>query len=870
MIKKFFLWITVLAFSPLGAYGAATDQPLLQSSDVTFLGSFHAPENFNHGCAAMSLSDDGTQMYCSGPWAGDVATLGRLTIPTNLSGSPTATQVQAPVNIPGTTGAPANIAIGGSMVYNNRLIVSKRVWYDSQSNGDYTHTAGTTSITGFPTGNLAQLANLGQLAQSASGYMGKIPTEWQSLLGGPAFTGNSAMSIITRCSAGPSFFVFDPDDVKVTNPIPNEPLMLFDWNLGQSLDGQDSVANDIYSRADQNNGGMAFPSGTRSVLFITTHGTGARCYGSGCTDPCFEGAPGEHAYPYRQQITAFDANDLLAVKNGTKEPYEVSPYAWWQLPNTDSTCGIMAYGGAAYDDTNHKLYVSQGPWNDVVINVYSVNIPSGGGDTTSPTVTITSPTSTGTHSTSTTPMTSFGGTSSDNTGVSSVTWSCPTCSPTSGTASGTTSWSVASIGLSSGANTITVTAHDAAGNTGTDSHVETYTPAGCRTVNVSNLSELYAAFASEQDCDEIVIAPGTYTLNTVALSVDAPNVVVRGSTGNRDDVVIQGDAMSSGSTIKVIFFFPQGAYGQNATIKDLSVGRVGWHAIMLNGDGSGNGSTFDNIHLFDAYQQLFKSTYITGGGTGSSNVTVKNCKFDYSAGHAPQYYVGGIDAHSPDGWVIQDNEFWYIHYDDLNNDLPDPAVHLWISQDHGAIQYSGSNIVERNLFVDNARDIGVWYNDGTAIVRNNMIYRSSAYADQDVSIGIENSPTTKVYNNTIYSLGSYPNAIEYRFSVTNNVLIQNNLTNLPIVARDGATGTVSNNVTNAQSNWFINPSAGNLRLASSVPTVVDQGYNVSGLSDDFDGTARTQPYDIGADEYSGASVIPRRAVGARISGGMIK
>ena len=46
----------------------------------------------------------------------------------------------------------------------------------------------------------------------------------------------------------------------------------------------------------------------------------------------------------------------------------------------------------------------------------------------------------------------------------------------SGTASGTTAWSVSGIVLVSGANVLTVTARDAAGNTSTDILTVTYTP----------------------------------------------------------------------------------------------------------------------------------------------------------------------------------------------------------------------------------------------------------------------------------------------------------------------------------------------------------------------------------------------------------
>jgi hypothetical protein len=62
----------------------------------------------------------------------------------------------------------------------------------------------------------------------------------------------------------------------------------------------------------------------------------------------------------------------------------------------------------------------------------------------------------------------LGGTASDNSGVTSVTWSND-ATGFSGTASGTTAWSISGINLNRGENPITVTAHDAAGNSQSDS-----------------------------------------------------------------------------------------------------------------------------------------------------------------------------------------------------------------------------------------------------------------------------------------------------------------------------------------------------------------------------------------------------------------
>jgi predicted secreted protein len=94
------------------------------------------------------------------------------------------------------------------------------------------------------------------------------------------------------------------------------------------------------------------------------------------------------------------------------------------------------------------------------------------GDTTRPTATITTPTSGTTHTMTSSTM-SMGGTASDNVGVTQVTWA--TDRGFSGVAGGTTNWSVSGISLVSGANVITVTAVDAAGNQGTDTLTVTYT-----------------------------------------------------------------------------------------------------------------------------------------------------------------------------------------------------------------------------------------------------------------------------------------------------------------------------------------------------------------------------------------------------------
>ena len=91
-----------------------------------------------------------------------------------------------------------------------------------------------------------------------------------------------------------------------------------------------------------------------------------------------------------------------------------------------------------------------------------------------PTIAITSPSATGTY-TSTAPTVSVSGTASDSSGLTTVTWANGT-NNTEGAATGTTTWSIASITLATGANTISITASDESGLTATTKITITYAP----------------------------------------------------------------------------------------------------------------------------------------------------------------------------------------------------------------------------------------------------------------------------------------------------------------------------------------------------------------------------------------------------------
>ena len=98
-------------------------------------------------------------------------------------------------------------------------------------------------------------------------------------------------------------------------------------------------------------------------------------------------------------------------------------------------------------------------------------------------------------------------------------------------------------------------------------------------------------------------------------------------------------------------------------------------------------------------------------------------------------------------------------------------------------------------------------------------------------------------HNTILASGTYPSLIEYRFPHTTGVLIANNLLDGAILARDGASATLSGNVDVARRRRCSSiPRAGDLHLAPAATTAIDRVAALANATTDWDGQpARTAP-----------------------------
>ena len=406
-----------------------TEDPLVNSANLLYRGTFRLPDmwdpahpldNFEYGGTTIAFNPSRNTL-----WLGSFAqTTTELDIPLDIppvrygatvtdlpiaqvnSGllTPftdlTASKLEQ-VRAPDSFGA--KTVVGGMLTDGTRAYVSAYDYYDGTGSQTLSHfivnatSPGIVSARGPFTVTTDPAVGTGFV----DGYMERVPGKWQDALGGPAMAGNCCLNVISRTSWGPALFAIDPSkigfDPNIAKPLlyypcfhdfdPTECHPLAVWN---ETVPQNSVK--VFNGTTAITG-VVFPTGWRSVLFFGRQGIGAFCYGQGtsdrskafqpidpnypdivyCYDWIFPDQKGSHAPPYFNYVWAYDARDLQAVALGTKQPWEVLPYATWQLdfPFFDDSAQL---GGAAYDPKTNRIFVSEmfGDGTKPLIHVFSL------------------------------------------------------------------------------------------------------------------------------------------------------------------------------------------------------------------------------------------------------------------------------------------------------------------------------------------------------------------------------------------------------------------------------------------------------------------------------------------------------------------
>lgn len=393
----------------LAATANPTTEPLVQQSDLVYQGSFQLPNIechsptyacFAFGGTALAYDPANNGLFVVGHPYGELTA--EVSIPTpaknsQISALPTATLIQPFIDaLEGQRNDvnptdPNPHYIGGQLDYGGRLIISVYSYYDGGGTQSTSHFARPLDLaTASPFVGPVKVGSL--YPGFVSGYMATIPPEWQSLFGGPALTGNCCLAIAGYQSNGPSVSVFNPDNIGTESSVPA--TILVGYPHATPLSTGWATQSNLYNGTTNING-VVFPDRTASVLFFGSQGIGPFCYGPGTSDEALAGttqastgdtwcydpavsSKGTHAYPYVDQVWAYNANDLLQVKNGTEQDYQVKPYSVWTLPLPyNTTNGINTIGGAAYDPADNLIFISEKcPLTSCtpIIDVYKVDM----------------------------------------------------------------------------------------------------------------------------------------------------------------------------------------------------------------------------------------------------------------------------------------------------------------------------------------------------------------------------------------------------------------------------------------------------------------------------------------------------------------
>jgi hypothetical protein len=268
----------------------------------------------------------------------------------------------------------------------------------------------------------------------------------------------------------------------------------------------DGTQWDLGSTNPSSGGSRTVQAANTGVRFLST-APDTLCASGGTCTRYFDGA-GAKGYPCRDQVGRGPGQGLAPVyawNNGTvhmvpfdgggpRPPNNVGePLSTWIADNRDYYNYQPVFTGAtgtgqgllsarpatctpqvAYWATDTQtLYQCNAP-NTWTVYYQPYTYPHPLQAMGAPTVAIAQPTNATTYSTGVTPLTTLAGTATDDEGVLNVTWAndrggsgtatCASCGPTGASVS----WTVPSVALQSGANVLTVTAHDAGGLTAQD------------------------------------------------------------------------------------------------------------------------------------------------------------------------------------------------------------------------------------------------------------------------------------------------------------------------------------------------------------------------------------------------------------------
>lgn len=236
--------------------------------------------------------------------------------------------------------------------------------------------------------------------------------------------------------------------------------------------------------------------------------------------------------------------------------------------------------------------------------------------------------------------------------------------------------------------------------------------------SVGDVDGLLAAIEAAEPWSEIVLEPGTYTLNAL-LNIKKP-ITIRGATGNRDDVIISGNAKKY-----CIRLWTDGATVKDLTVKDALVGA--WYQMQSPIAIFGGGSVI-NCRITGIKH--------TGGGIAgvrNYNGTVVDTLID--ANEAKDWYAGNGQNGNGFYWqkgslalldrsIIANNRAMQVYEASNNNYIFSSGMFIVggivrNTQVSGNImEYDNSKVTQSTSIYADRKALGIYLNGANAVIEN--------------------------------------------------------------------------------------------------------------------------------------------------------
>lgn len=267
-----------------------------------------------------------------------------------------------------------------------------------------------------------------------------------------------------------------------------------------------------------------------------------------------------------------------------------------------------------------------------------------------------------------------------------------------------------------------------------------------RIVEVASYPQIFSACRNAIPNDTIIIAPGVYTINDRAwMDIDGrPGpVLVKGATGNPEDVVIRGLGVDN---LDMIINFNLNNC-PNWTFEALTVRDSYYHGFKF--DLGSTDCTLRNVIMLDHGESGVKGTSNPAVGIYPDRLLIENCLIGFTiptGGNRPN--VEGVDGVGVNDWIIRSTTFINVQRNGQ------PAYACFTKGN------SSNTIIENCLFVnclvgasfgggessdDIYRDNNREFEHRNGIIRNNVFIRCT-----DAAVYINKADNCKIYNNTVF------------------------------------------------------------------------------------------------------------------------